>query len=229
MTASVGNRHRANGGNSNARPSWIRVRPRRARWMPACCTSSGQPRRAPPVTTRHSSSPTACGRYGGPRSSGPRRTRSRMPRSSRSRRRSRHGVRPNCIARSRPRSRPRGVRLRSSASSGSIGPRPWSRTPGRGAVATGPGGRDGATSSSPVRTTSPDQAASRSIRVIDVKPSRSVADRTVLYVDDNASNLRLVERIVVRRPDITLLGAIGCWVPLRAASGWTSPSSIDQT
>ena len=37
--------------------------------------------------------------------------------------------------------------------------------------------------------------------------ARSTAPRTLLYIEDNASNLRLVERIVARRPEITLLSA----------------------
>ena len=36
---------------------------------------------------------------------------------------------------------------------------------------------------------------------------RRTAHRTVLYVEDNASNVRLVERILTRRPDVTLIVA----------------------
>ena len=36
----------------------------------------------------------------------------------------------------------------------------------------------------------------------------STAPRTVLYIEDNLSNLRLVERILARRPEVKLLSAM---------------------
>ena len=37
---------------------------------------------------------------------------------------------------------------------------------------------------------------------------RATAPRTVLYIEDNLSNLRLVERILARRPEVTLISAM---------------------
>ena len=37
---------------------------------------------------------------------------------------------------------------------------------------------------------------------------RSTAPRTLLYIEDNLSNLRLVERILARRPEVTLISAM---------------------
>jgi len=40
------------------------------------------------------------------------------------------------------------------------------------------------------------------------EPPRSSAPRTLLYIEDNLSNLRLVERILARRPEVTLMSAM---------------------
>jgi len=55
---------------------------------------------------------------------------------------------------------------------------------------------------------SPTRALGRATVTIALEPDQPGVRGTVLYVEDNLSNLRLVERIVTRRPGITLLSAM---------------------
>jgi len=48
---------------------------------------------------------------------------------------------------------------------------------------------------------------------------RSTVPRTLLYIEDNLSNLRLVERILARRPEVTLLSALQGRLGLDLARG----------
>jgi signal transduction histidine kinase/ActR/RegA family two-component response regulator len=54
----------------------------------------------------------------------------------------------------------------------------------------------------------PTQEVERAARPLGVEPADAGPRGTVLYVEDNSSNLRLVERIIVRRPGVTLLSAM---------------------
>ena len=55
---------------------------------------------------------------------------------------------------------------------------------------------------------SPTRALGRATVTIALEPDQPGVRGTVLYIEDNLSNLRLVERIVTRRPGITLLSAM---------------------
>lgn len=58
-----------------------------------------------------------------------------------------------------------------------------------------------------------------------LKPSHRATIRrheakTVLYIEDNFSNLKLIERIMTQRPDLKLLSA------MQGNSGWSSHANI---
>ena len=44
--------------------------------------------------------------------------------------------------------------------------------------------------------------------VVSAEPPRSLVPRTLLYIEDNLPNLRLVERILARRPEVSLISAM---------------------
>ena len=55
---------------------------------------------------------------------------------------------------------------------------------------------------------SPTRTLGRATVTIALEPDQPGVRGTVLYIEDNLSNLRLVERIVTRRPGIALLSAM---------------------
>ena len=66
----------------------------------------------------------------------------------------------------------------------------------------------GSTFTIELATATPDQAAHSMDHVAEPEPPKLEVERTVLSIEDNPSNVRLIESILVRRPSLTLVNAV---------------------